>query len=358
MPEDYVGVVTQLLALRKGRMEQMVNHGTGWVRMDYLVPARGLIGFRTEFLTETRGTGMLHHVFDGWEPWAGEHAPAPDRLARRRPPRQDRVASRCSTCRSAATLFVEPGEEVYEGMIVGENARAEDLDVNATKEKHLTNMRSSTLRRAGPARAAAQAVARPGAGVRARGRVRRGHAARGAAAQGRARRRGPAQGGATPGLTISFAEGDAVVTAVLPLVNAAYAAGEAGLWRPGAQRISAEDLREMVARGELAVARRDGAIVGCVRTTAGRLGLLAAAPSELGTGVGRALVAFAEDFSRARGAPSMQLELVVPREGSHPFKRRLEAWYRRLGYRHAGRRDFDVESLAVPCEMLVLEKDL
>ena len=72
MPEDYVGVVTQLLALRKGRMEQMVNHGTGWVRMDYLVPARGLIGFRTEFLTETRGTGMLHHVFDGWEPWFGE----------------------------------------------------------------------------------------------------------------------------------------------------------------------------------------------------------------------------------------------------------------------------------------------
>ena len=90
VPEDYVGVVTQLLALRKGRMEQMVNHGTGWVRMDYLVPARGLIGFRTEFLTETRGTGLLHHVFDRWEPWAGEHAPAPDRLARRRPHRQDR----------------------------------------------------------------------------------------------------------------------------------------------------------------------------------------------------------------------------------------------------------------------------
>ena len=87
MPEEYVGVVTQLLALRKGRMEQMVNHGTGWVRMDYLVPARGLIGFRTEFLTETRGTGMLHHVFDRWEPWARRAAHAPDRRARRRPPR-------------------------------------------------------------------------------------------------------------------------------------------------------------------------------------------------------------------------------------------------------------------------------
>ena len=84
VPEDYVGVVTQLVALRKGRLEQMVNHGTGWVRMEYLVPARGLIGFRTEFLTETRGTGILHHVFDRWEPWAGELRTAPDRRARRR----------------------------------------------------------------------------------------------------------------------------------------------------------------------------------------------------------------------------------------------------------------------------------
>jgi GTP-binding protein TypA/BipA len=143
VPEDYVGVVTQLLALRKGRMEQMVNHGTGWVRMDYLVPARGLIGFRTEFLTETRGTGLLHHVFDRWEPWAGEL---------RLRPTGSLVADRSGTVASFAlfnlqergTLFVEPGEDVYEGMIVGENARAEDLDVNATKEKHLTNMRSST----------------------------------------------------------------------------------------------------------------------------------------------------------------------------------------------------------------------
>ena len=143
VPEDYVGVVTQLLALRKGRMEQMVNHGTGWVRMDYLVPARGLIGFRTEFLTETRGTGLLHHVFDRWEPWAGEL---------RLRPTGSLVADRTGKTASFAlfnlqergVLFVEPGEDVYEGMIVGENARAEDLDVNATKEKHLTNMRSST----------------------------------------------------------------------------------------------------------------------------------------------------------------------------------------------------------------------
>jgi GTP-binding protein len=143
VPEEYVGVVTQLLALRKGRLEQMVNHGTGWVRMDYLVPARGLIGFRTEFLTETRGTGMLHHVFDGWEPWAGEMRLRPTGAL---------VADRRGTTASFAlfnlqergALFIEPGEDVYEGMIVGENSRSEDLDVNATKEKHLTNVRSST----------------------------------------------------------------------------------------------------------------------------------------------------------------------------------------------------------------------
>ncbi len=143
VPEEYVGVVTQLLALRKGRMEQMVNHGTGWVRMDYLTPARGLIGFRTEFLTETRGTGLLHHVFDRWEPWAGELRlrPTGSLVADRR----GRTASfALFNLQERGTLFVEPGEEVYEGMIVGENARAEDLDVNATKEKHLTNMRSST----------------------------------------------------------------------------------------------------------------------------------------------------------------------------------------------------------------------
>jgi GTP-binding protein len=143
VPEEYVGVVTQLLALRKGRMEQMVNHGTGWVRMDYLVPARGLIGFRTEFLTETRGTGLVHHVFDRWEPWAGDLRlrPTGSLVADRR----GKTASfALFNLQERGTLFVEPGEEVYEGMIVGENARAEDLDVNACKEKHLTNIRSST----------------------------------------------------------------------------------------------------------------------------------------------------------------------------------------------------------------------
>jgi GTP-binding protein len=143
VPEDYVGVVTQLLALRKGRMEQMVNHGTGWVRMEYLVPARGLIGFRTEFLTETRGTGIVHHVFEGWEPWHGELRlrPTGSLVADRR---GSAAGFALFTLQERGTLFVEPGDEVYEGMIVGENSRAEDLDVNAVKEKHLTNMRMST----------------------------------------------------------------------------------------------------------------------------------------------------------------------------------------------------------------------
>jgi GTP-binding protein len=142
-PEEYVGVITQLLALRKGRLEQMINHGTGWVRMEYLVPARGLIGFRTEFLTETRGTGLVHHVFDRWEPWHGElrTRPTGSLVADRR----GKVAAfALFNLQERGTLFVEPGDEVYEGMIVGENARAEDLDVNACKEKHLTNIRSST----------------------------------------------------------------------------------------------------------------------------------------------------------------------------------------------------------------------
>jgi GTP-binding protein len=142
-PEDYVGVITQLLALRKGRLQQMVNHGTGWVRMDYLVPARGLIGFRTEFLTETRGTGILHHVFDGYEPWHGElrTRPTGSLVADRRGPA---TSFALLNLQERGQLFIAPGTEVYEGMIVGENARAEDLDVNATKEKKLTNMRSST----------------------------------------------------------------------------------------------------------------------------------------------------------------------------------------------------------------------
>ncbi len=142
-PEEYVGVVTQLLAMRKGRLEQMVNHGTGWVRMEYLVPARALIGFRTEFLTETRGTGLVHHVFDRWEPWHGElrTRPTGSLVADRR----GLVAAfALFNLQERGTLFVAPGEEVYEGLIVGENSRAEDLDVNACKEKHLTNIRSST----------------------------------------------------------------------------------------------------------------------------------------------------------------------------------------------------------------------
>jgi GTP-binding protein len=143
VPEDYVGVVTQMLALRKGRMEHMTNHGTGWVRMEYIVPARGLIGFRTEFLTETRGTGLMHHVFERWERWAGELRTRTTGVLV-----SDRAGNTATyslmSLQERGTMFVGPGEEVYEGMIVGENARADDLDVNAVKEKHLTNIRSST----------------------------------------------------------------------------------------------------------------------------------------------------------------------------------------------------------------------
>ena len=142
-PEEYLGAITQLLATRKGRMEQMVNHGTGWVRMEWLVPARGLIGFRTEFLTDTRGTGILHHVFESYEPWFGEL---------RTRSSGSLVADRAGTATPFAmmniqergSLFIEPGSEVYEGMIVGENSRWDDMDVNITKEKKLTNMRAST----------------------------------------------------------------------------------------------------------------------------------------------------------------------------------------------------------------------
>ncbi|MET0459201.1 MAG: translational GTPase TypA [Ilumatobacteraceae bacterium] len=142
VPDEFMGVITQLLALRKGRMEQIVNHGTGWVRLDYLVPARGLIGFRTELLTETRGTALLHHVFECFEPWAG---------AIRARTRGSLVADRLGpttgyslmSLQERGQLFVAPGETVYEGMIVGENARADDMDVNPTKEKKLTNVRSN-----------------------------------------------------------------------------------------------------------------------------------------------------------------------------------------------------------------------
>ena len=141
VPEDYLGVVTQLFALRKGRTEALVNHGSGWVRMDVLVPARGLIGFRTEFLTETRGTGILHHVFDRFEPWVGElrMRPTGALVADRR---GKATAFAVLNLQERGSLFIGPGVDVYEGMIVGENARAGDLDVNATKEKKLSNMRA------------------------------------------------------------------------------------------------------------------------------------------------------------------------------------------------------------------------
>ncbi len=143
VPDDYVGVVTQLLGLRKGRMQQMVAHGSGWTRLEYRVPARGLIGFRTEFLTETRGTGQIHGTFDGYEPWQGEI---------RTRPNGSLVADRTGATTQFALLnlqergqlFVSPGVDVYEGMIVGENARAEDMDINPAKEKKLSNVRSAT----------------------------------------------------------------------------------------------------------------------------------------------------------------------------------------------------------------------
>ena len=152
-PEEYLGAITQLLAVRKGRMEQMSNHGTGWVRMEFLVPSRGLIGFRTEFLTDTRGTGIAHHVFDGYEPWFGDL---------RTRSSGSMVADRSGAATSYAmtnlqergTLFVDPTTEVYEGMVVGENSRSDDMDVNITKEKKLTNVRSNAdeLERLVPAR--------------------------------------------------------------------------------------------------------------------------------------------------------------------------------------------------------------
>ncbi len=142
-PEEYVGAVTQLMAARKGRMVDMANHTTGWVRMDFVVPSRGLIGWRTDFLTETRGTGVGHAVFDGYKPWAGEiRARHTGSL----------VSDRSGTITPFALLqladrgqfFVEPGLDTYEGMVVGINPRPEDLDINVTREKKLTNMRSST----------------------------------------------------------------------------------------------------------------------------------------------------------------------------------------------------------------------
>jgi GTP-binding protein TypA/BipA len=142
-PSEYQGVLMQLLALRKGRLETMTDHGTGWIRMEYVVPARGLIGFRTEFLTETRGTGLLHHIHEGYSPWHGElrTRPTGSLMADRTGPT---TGYALANLQERGTMFVGPGTDVYEGMIVGENSRADDMDVNPTKEKKLTNMRQSS----------------------------------------------------------------------------------------------------------------------------------------------------------------------------------------------------------------------
>ncbi len=142
VPEDFLGVVTQMLALRKGKMESMVNHGTGWVRLEFLVPARGLIGFRTEFMTETRGSGILHAVFEHYAPWVGDilTRPTGSLVADRRGQTGQFALHKMQ---ERGQLFVGPGEDVYEGMIVGENSRADDLDVNAIREKQQTNMRAA-----------------------------------------------------------------------------------------------------------------------------------------------------------------------------------------------------------------------
>ncbi|QIG44591.1 translational GTPase TypA [Nocardioides anomalus] len=142
-PEEFLGTITELLASRKGRMEQMTNHGTGWVRMEFIVPARGLIGFRTEFLTDTRGTGIAHHISEGYEPWAGEiRSRNSGSLVADRAGKASAYAM--TSLQERGIMFVEPTTEVYEGMIVGENSRADDMDVNITKEKQQTNIRSST----------------------------------------------------------------------------------------------------------------------------------------------------------------------------------------------------------------------
>ncbi|MEE9415039.1 MAG: translational GTPase TypA [Acidimicrobiales bacterium] len=142
IPEEHVGGVTQLLAPRKGQMQEMVNHGTGWVRLDYRIPARGLIGFRTDFLTETRGTGMLHHVFDGWQPWQGEiksrskGSMVADRLG-------VSTSNAIVNLQERGAFFIDVGEDVYEGMVVGETPKAGDMDINICKEKKHTNVRAA-----------------------------------------------------------------------------------------------------------------------------------------------------------------------------------------------------------------------
>jgi hypothetical protein len=203
-PEEHVGTITQLLAGRKGRLEQMANHDTGWVRMEYLVPARGLIGFRTEFLTETRGTGVMHHVFEDWERWAGELRlrPTGSIVADRR---GKSAGYALIGLQDRGTLFIGPGEEVYEGMIIGENARAEDMDVNATKEKQQTNMRAASAdvleRMAPPTRLSR---------VPARGRVRRSNPRLSPPAQGGARQAAAPKGRPNHPTRLAFHRRDAL----------------------------------------------------------------------------------------------------------------------------------------------------
>ncbi len=185
-PEEYLGAITQLLATRKGRMDNMINHGTGWVRMEFIVPSRGLIGFRTEFLTTTRGTGIANAISHGYEPWAGHIVTRQNGSI---------VADRSGVVTPFAIIalqermsfFVQPTQEVYEGMVIGENSRADDMDVNITKEKKLTNMRSSTADNVRVDDPAAGPVARGEPRVRARRRMRRGHAGDGPHPQGHAR---------------------------------------------------------------------------------------------------------------------------------------------------------------------------
>ena len=143
IPEEYLGTVTQLLALRKGKMVNTINHGSGRIRVEYNIPSRGLIGFHTQFLTETRGAGIAHHVFQGYEPWYGElNSHSNGSLV------ADRLGATTTfallNLQERGTLFIGPGVEVYEGMIIGENSRASDMDVNPTKEKKLTNMRAAS----------------------------------------------------------------------------------------------------------------------------------------------------------------------------------------------------------------------
>ena len=172
VPEEHLGAITQLLAVRKGRMEQMTNHGTGWARLEYVVPARGLIGFRTEFMTETRGTGILHHVFEGYAPWVGAL-----RTRRTGSLVSDRRGYTTNFALMAlqerSTLFMGAGVEVYEGMVVGENSRSDDMDVNPTREEAHQHARVG-LRRHGAAHAVHRPHARAGARVHRRRRVRRG----------------------------------------------------------------------------------------------------------------------------------------------------------------------------------------